>query len=544
MERTGAGLDIGGDTVRAVRLGWHGDTLVLKGAQVFPGGTASRKGLLRQARTVIPPQAAATPSDPAFSMRLLDLPAAAADVTKTAITTELAMDPDGMEVVFDWTRISMGAAGKATSGGEGGASTRVLVTSAPRGEFEDFLAELEGEGFRPSAVEGRASALCRAFLETGDVRAGEPVCIMELGIGGTHLALMVDRRIHFIRMPPIHGKALAAAVGMNAAKDEGAGASKGVNLYDALPDDASEAAAALELTKYVESLITEIRLALDFCNLHLSCLRDVGAVSRIHIAGELAGIDGLARFLSLHLGLRVHLFNPFEKLAVDTGTVLPQDGWGYAVAVGLALRHAGVDDGAGDLLRRYRAQVKEEMRPVRQARWVAALFLLAGIGYFVHATRVRAEMDRVMAEEGVTDAEWNALTATRDHLKEAIAEREARLARDEVQVERLAREISVQAGVLQAAERDRVSGQLAAILAAVPDGGVLREIRFDGEHVFLHGGGLSAGGAHGFVTGLRAAGMDAELAGLETLVHEGEARLFFRVKVAKAPGSGVDGGAR
>lgn len=496
MEQTGAGLDIGVDVVRTVRLGRRGDTLVLKGAETFQGGAGARKELLRQARSVTPVHAAATPSDPAFSMRILDLPQAGDAVTMEAIASELATDPDGQEAVFDWSRIPQGVPEREPVNGGGAASGRVLVTSSPRGRFEALLSELKAAGFRPGALEGRASALCRAFLNTGDVRAGEPVCILELGIGDTQLALMVDERIHFIRMPPIHGKALATAVRMNATREGKEDRIQSMNLYDALPDDDSEASVALALTRYVESLITEIRLALDFCNLHLSCLRDIEPVSRIHIAGELAGIDGLARFLSLHLGLRVHLFNPFESLARDGGGEVPQGGWAYAVAVGLALRDAQPDAEGVDLLGRYRAQVKVEMRPVRQARWVAAVFLLAGLGYFVHADRVRAEIDDMTGREGVTDAEWSALSARRDGLKETIAAREARLAREVLQVERLGREISVQAGVLEAAERDRVSGQLAAILAVVPEGSFLREIRFDGVHMFLHGGGaLRRGGA-------------------------------------------------
>lgn len=224
-----------------------------------------------------------------------------------------------------------GESGKA---GKGEKTMEVLLTAAPKGIIEKYLAIAKAAGLTLVSLETEAFALIRALLNQDPT----PTVIVDIGAARSNI-IVVDRGIPmFTRSLEVGGKkcteAIAASLGVDAAAAEALKRDLGVK---SLPG-ASAGALPAVLQEVLQPLIQELRYSFSVYRTRNTVARPP---ERIILTGGGSGLPGLAELCTAEFNLRTFVGNPWERVQFhpDLTSTLQAFGSRFSVAIGLALRN-------------------------------------------------------------------------------------------------------------------------------------------------------------------------------------------------------------
>lgn len=203
----------------------------------------------------------------------------------------------------------------------------VLLLAVPAATVFRYHSIFSRAGLVVTAVDHHAFALWRLF---GRATAGT-LALADVGAETSHLVVVRDEEIKFVRLLPIGGSALtrrlmdAYGVELAEAEEMKREAAVGVDGDQGSP---GAIGAGDFLIAGLSEIAREIRRSLEFC-----ASQDGLTVERLVLSGGSSKQRGLAEFLQADLGVTVEVGVP--QLEFGPGVVFDP---AFAVAVGLALR--------------------------------------------------------------------------------------------------------------------------------------------------------------------------------------------------------------
>lgn len=213
-------------------------------------------------------------------------------------------------------------------------SIEILLTAAPKGIIDKYLAIAKIAGITLSSLETEAFALIRSVVGTDPT----PTVLIDIGAVRSNI-LFVDRGIPMLtRSVEIGGKkcteAIAATLGLTLTEAESMKRDLGVKP---LPGTTAGKLPAL-LQETLTPLINELHYSFNVYKTRNAIARPP---ERIILIGGGAGLPGLADMLTAEFNLRTFLGNPWERVDFhpDLKGLVDSFGSRFAVAIGLALRN-------------------------------------------------------------------------------------------------------------------------------------------------------------------------------------------------------------
>ena len=213
-------------------------------------------------------------------------------------------------------------------------SIAVLLTAAPKGIIERYIAIAKVANLTLTSLETEAFALIRAMIGTDP----SPVVIVDIGAVRSNI-LFVDRGIPMLtRSVQIGGKkcteAIATSLGIDLGQAEAM--KRDLSISGALGTIAPTISAVLK--EVLEPLFNEIKYSV---NVYRSRNTYARPSEKIILTGGGAGLPGLSELLTAEFNLRTFLGNPWERVNFhqDLTPVVATFSSRFAVAIGLALRN-------------------------------------------------------------------------------------------------------------------------------------------------------------------------------------------------------------
>lgn len=213
-------------------------------------------------------------------------------------------------------------------------SIEVLLTAAPKGIIDKYIAIAKTAGLTLSSLETEAFALIRALLGSDPT----PSVIVDIGAMRSNI-LMVDWGIPmFTRSVEIGGRkcteAIAASMGIGLAQAEAMKRDFGASSLTSNPSGTLPPV----LVEVLTPLLNELRYSFNVYKTRNHVARPP---ERIVLTGGGAGMPGLTEFLAAEFNIRAFVGNPWEhvKFHPDLTPSLQTFGSKFSVAIGLALRN-------------------------------------------------------------------------------------------------------------------------------------------------------------------------------------------------------------
>ncbi len=213
-------------------------------------------------------------------------------------------------------------------------SIEILLTAAPKGIIDKYLAIAKVAGITLSSIETEAFAIIRSVVGNDPT----PTVLIDIGAVRSNI-LFVDGGIPMLtRSVEIGGKKcteiIASTLGITLADAESLKRDLGVKP---LPGTVAGTLPTL-LQETLTPLINELHYSFNVYKTRTTIARPP---ERIILIGGGAGLPGLADMLSKEFALRTFLGNPWERVDVhpDLKGLVNSFGSRFAVAIGLALRN-------------------------------------------------------------------------------------------------------------------------------------------------------------------------------------------------------------
>lgn len=203
----------------------------------------------------------------------------------------------------------------------------VLLLAVPAATVFQYHSIFSRAGLVVTAVDLHAFALWRLFGRA----TGGTLAIADIGAETSHLVVVKDEEIRFVRLLPIGGSALTRRI-MDAYGVELAEAEEMKREAAVAMDDGQGSPGAIGagdfLLEGLQDITREIRRSLEFC-----ASQEGLAVEKLVLSGGTSKLRGLVEFLQAGLGVAVEVGVP--QLEFGPGVAFDP---AFAVAVGLALR--------------------------------------------------------------------------------------------------------------------------------------------------------------------------------------------------------------
>lgn len=226
-----------------------------------------------------------------------------------------------------------------------------LVIAVPRRVIDSRAEALEAAGIEPVRAELEAQAILR--IVDARLRRKSPlwsdasVTIIDIGGTTTHMYVVQNRQLHFMRGVPFGSEMFVQAIAEGAGVDAETAtmflSSDGTSLDETgtLQIRAEGAIASLPLTSELEKLTREfLRLLRYFRSLHPE-RSYAGILDHVLLCGGMAGLRGLDSYLAAVLGLHVDRMRPLSDMVgsfdPESFNAISARQEAFTVVIGLAL---------------------------------------------------------------------------------------------------------------------------------------------------------------------------------------------------------------
>lgn len=357
------GVDLGSQGVKFVLAQQASSRIDIKGAAsfVFDGGVVENgvikeprkfsKPLLAKASEYLSGNVAAVVSVPSnlAVLRWVTLPLLEGEELRDAARYKVKRHlPFPVETAY--------VEASAPQGADEDSTGQSLVMAVRRDVIDSRAETLELCGIRVIAAELEAQAILRVverrLNEQSALWRDASLTIIDIGANTTHMYVVQNQRLQFIRGVKFGGQMIARAIAeeINCTTDQ-AEAMLG-NPETAVTADGvvhikiGDLPARINVQSEIEKLTREfLRLLRYFRSLHPE-RSYAGILDHVLICGGLAGVSGLAEYLQANLGLRVERARPFAgmvgKFNRETFDSIASRQEAFTVSVGLAL--SGLSD--------------------------------------------------------------------------------------------------------------------------------------------------------------------------------------------------------
>ena len=340
--RSIVGLDLGGQTVKAVEITLEGPEPVITGfsrAEVPPGGDRSEaiaqvieRGRFKTKNVVT------SVSGQSVVVRYITMVDMSDSELKQAIRFEsdkyLPFDAD--EVVLDCQRLTR----RPPAGGEGGggdSQMSVVLAACKTSAVEEIVREISRHGLDPVAVDvdvfalANAWELCGLAVEGMETSEENALALVDIGASCTSINVICNGETCFSREIGIGGADMTQATARRL----------GVEAFEAeaIKREAQgrEAEVSRAIAPVLEDLVSEISLSLDYVE-----NREGLRVDEVLLSGGGSMAPGTVSFIEQATGRSARTWNPLEGLRVSAERVDVEDleacAPSLAVAIGLASR--------------------------------------------------------------------------------------------------------------------------------------------------------------------------------------------------------------
>lgn len=245
-----------------------------------------------------------------------------------------------------------------------------LVIAVPRQVIDSRADALEAAGIEPLRAELEAQAILR--IVDARLRRKSPLwsdaslTIIDIGGTTTHMYVVQNRQLHFMRGVPFGSEMFVRAIADGAGVDLDTAASflssEGTSLDEAgtLQIRSEGAIASLPLTGELEKLTREfLRLLRYFRSLHPE-RSYAGILDHVLLCGGMAGLRGLDAYLAGSLGLHVDRMRPLSDMVgsfdPESFSAISARQEAFTVVIGLALSglsRSGLGDGRKEYSREF-----------------------------------------------------------------------------------------------------------------------------------------------------------------------------------------------
>ncbi|HUK66164.1 MAG TPA: type IV pilus assembly protein PilM [Anaeromyxobacteraceae bacterium] len=226
-----------------------------------------------------------------------------------------------------------------TPQGDGAGQMDVLLVAAKKDMINDYTAVCAEAGLTATVVDVDAFAVQNAY-EVSYEMANETTVLINVGAAVTNINILANGTTTFTRDVTMGGNAFTEEIQkqLNVSYDEAETLKVG-------GQGETDAVVPQEVERVIqgvsEQLAGEIQRSLDF---YAATAAD-NRIARVFLSGGTARIPALFKVLEQRAAVPVEIMNPFKSIEIDNRRFDPAMLTGAAasaaVAVGLALRHAG-----------------------------------------------------------------------------------------------------------------------------------------------------------------------------------------------------------
>jgi type IV pilus assembly protein PilM len=227
-----------------------------------------------------------------------------------------------------------------TPEGDAAGQMDVLLVAAKKDMINDYTSVCAEAGLTATVVDVDAFAVQNAYETSYEPAQGETVVLINVGAAVTNVNILASGTTSFTRDVTMGGNAFTEEIQkqLNISYDEAEALKIG-------GQGESDAVVPQEVERVIqgvaEQLAGEIQRSLDF---YAATAAD-NRVGRVFLSGGTARIPALFKVIEQRAGVPVEVLNPFKAIEIDNRKfdpmLLTNAAASAAVAVGLALRHAG-----------------------------------------------------------------------------------------------------------------------------------------------------------------------------------------------------------
>ncbi len=450
------GLDIGSSAVKAVELRQSGKGFkvvgfgsepippdsIVDGAIIDGSAVADAIRRLFESRKIKAKEVAASLSGNAVIVKKITLP----PMTEAELAESIYWEAE-QYIPFDIQDVNLDY--KILDAGGGEKSTMdVLLVAAKKEKIADYTGVIAQAARTAVVVDVDAFALQNAYRANYPIEPGQVVVLLNVGASATNINIITGDQSVFTRDISIGGNAYTEALQkeLNLPFESADALKRGQPVEGVQYDDARPVLRAVS-----ENVMLEIQKTFDFFKATTSADR----IDRVVVSGGGSRVEGFVEQLRERFEVPIDPFDPFKAITFDARKFgdAAEAGPTAAVAVGLALRHAG--DKYINLLsvERERSKRRAGLQPAQKVAIAATLVLIAsvlGIGWRYWS--VRQQIARVDTEIVAADAEARRLRALLAEVK-TFEERRAKLQQRVALIEELRKGQSGPVHLLDAVSR-------------------------------------------------------------------------------------------
>lgn len=207
----------------------------------------------------------------------------------------------------------------------------VLVTGCQRSLINPYISALTQAGLAPSVIDIHAFALPRVLKDV------EKPCLVDIGANQTSIYSESNGVFSAYRILPIGGDQItegvmeAFEIGKLKAEEY-----KKEKTLDSLLQDGTGPKGLIRTT--VQQLVDGIMQTLDFIRAKERGSSVNEVIDTVFISGGTVSIQGLLEIISTESEIPTERLDPFAEITFTDQSMVPEDPWTFASAVGLALR--------------------------------------------------------------------------------------------------------------------------------------------------------------------------------------------------------------
>jgi type IV pilus assembly protein PilM len=224
--------------------------------------------------------------------------------------------------------------------GDAAGQMDVLLVAAKKDMINDYTAVCAEAGLSATVVDVDAFAVQNAYEVSYEMAPGETVVLINVGAAVTNINILANGTTTFTRDVTMGGNSFTEEIQkqLNISYEEAETLKVG-------GQGETDAVVPQEVERVIqgvaEQLAGEIQRSLDFYAATAADHR----ISRVFLSGGTARIPALFKVIEQRAAVPVEVLNPFKAIEIDNRKfdpmIITQAAAGAAVAVGLALRHAG-----------------------------------------------------------------------------------------------------------------------------------------------------------------------------------------------------------
>lgn len=326
-EKFSIGLDIGTDSVKAVKLKFNHTAVELCDIDLTPGPAVSSDVLARLSRPQGAKSANISLSGPATLIRYITLP----QMNYTELRQALKFEAQ-KHIPFPVTDCLLD--GFILKDSLSNNKMLVLLAVVKKELVDQRLKALEAINLKPNLIDIDSLALINCFNFNYPAQEGDKykvVALVNVGCSVTNVNILEDGTPRLSRDIHIAGAVFTQKLAEIFSIDKAE-----ADRLKIEPDGARRNKAMVAIESILTNLGNEIRISFDFYESQTSV-----SVGKVFLSGGSCGLGRIKELLAEALGVEVELWDPFRKISVAKNIdqdrfsrVLPQ----LAVACGLALR--------------------------------------------------------------------------------------------------------------------------------------------------------------------------------------------------------------